>query len=513
MKLKGNNLIIVNILATYGRILLSAIMMLFSTRWVLKALGKDDFGLYSVVGGLIVFILFIGNTMVVSVQRFFAYAIGQGNPEEVKKWFNTALILHAGFSALLVVIGIPVGNYLLDHVMNIPPERLATCHWVYYLSIFGAVASLISIPSIAMFTAKQRIFELSFWNTMHIVLVFLLALILLHLQRLDLLLAYSVGMVGCKFLRDLSLVIRARIIFSECTIKKCYFFNKERIKKLISFSGWRLFGGLGTMLKNQGLALLLNVYGNSRINAAFGLANQLNAQTSTISGAVYNALSPEIISREGAGNRNGMISLSLRTTKFVMLLTFFWAIPLISEMDSVLGLWLEEIPEYASIFCKLVILAYIADQISIGYIGAIYAKGEIAGYQILLGGLHILTFPLGWLVLKFGGGYVWTVSCILLTSACVGFGRVLWVRKIIGTPVLRWFKEVFLKLCFVLIPTCFVIYFIRGFIEISLWRVVVIAISNMFLVCIFSWSFSLSKDERDFIKDKVFSIIKYMRIA
>lgn len=488
-------------------------MMLFSTRWVLKALGKEDFGLYSVVGGLIVFILFISNTMVVSVQRFFAYAIGQGDTEEVKKWFNTALILHIGFSALLVIIGVPVGNYLLDHVMNIPSERLTTCHWVYYLSIFGAVVSLISIPSIAMFTAKQRIFELSFWNTLHITLVFLVALTLLYLQEMDLLLIYSIGMVSSKFLRDLSLVIRARIIFSECSIKRYYFFNKERIKKLISFSGWRLFGGLGTMLKNQGLALLLNVYGNSRINAAFGLANQISGQTSTIGGAVYNALSPEIISREGAGNRNGMISLSIRATKFVMLLTFFWAIPLISEMDFILGLWLEEIPEYTSIFCKLVILAYIADLISIGYIGAVYAKGDIAGYQMLLGGLHILTFPLGWIVLKLGCGYVWTVFCVLLTSTCVGIGRVFWVKRTIGIAVSRWFKEVFLKLCFVLIPTCVCIFFIRGLIEISLSRVAVISVSNILLICIFSWSFSLNINEKEFVKNKIFSIIKYIKMV
>ena len=161
MKLKGNNLIIVNILATYARMVLVVGIGLFSTRWVLEALGKEDFGLYSVVGGLIGFMMFMGNTLSSSVVRFYAYSIGQGDPEGIKRWFNTAFLSFGVFSILLLILGIPIGHYLISNVMTIPPERVQTCLWVYDLSILNSISTLITRSYIGMLTAAQRIFELS----------------------------------------------------------------------------------------------------------------------------------------------------------------------------------------------------------------------------------------------------------------------------------------------------------------------------------------------------------------
>lgn len=511
MKLTGNNLVIVNILATYVRIVLSAGLMLFSTRWVLQALGKEDFGLFSVVGGLIVFILFIGNTMVVSVQRFFAYAIGQGDPEEVKKWFNSALSIHFSVVAILIFIGIPLGNFLLNHVMEIPLARLQTCHSVYYLSVLGAVGTMLAIPSLAMFTAKQRIFELSFWGTLQTIMTFLLAYYLLIASG-DLLFYYALGMVGIKLAIDATQVLRARFLFPECRVKSKYLIDKQRIKKLVSFSSWRLFGGAGTMLKNQGIALLLNIYGNANINAAFGVGNQVSSQTATIGGAVCNAVSPEIISREGSGNRDGMIRLSLRTTKFVMFLTFIWILPLFGELDYILRLWLTNVPEYTAVFCKLVILAYVTDNISVGYISAVYAKGDIAGYQALLGGLHLLAFPLAWLCLHSGGSYALAVSSILLTSALVGIGRVFWVKKIIGVPVLLWVKEVFLRCLAVFVPSLVGVLYLHRLMPESFSRFAIALMVNLITISILAWGVGLKTDEKKFILDKVKKVFSYLKV-
>lgn len=440
--------------------------------------------------------------MVVSVQRFFAFAIGQGDTEEVKKWFNSALSIHCSIVAILVFVGIPLGNYLLNYVMEIPSARLQTCHSVYYLSVLGAVGTMLAIPSIAMFTAKQRIFELSFWGTLQTVMTFLLAYYLLVASG-DLLLYYAIGMVGIKLAIDGIQILRARFLFPECRVKRRYLIDKQRIKKLVAFSGWRLFGGAGMMLKNQGIALLLNVYGNANINAAFGVANQVSSQTATIGGAVCNAVSPEIISREGTGNRDGMVKLSLRTTKFVMFLTFIWISPLFGELNYILNIWLGSVPEYTTVFCRLIILAYVADSISVGYISAVYAKGEIAGYQALLGGLHLLAFPLAWLWLHSGGSYASAVSSILLTSALVGIGRVFWVRRIIGVPVVLWVKEVLLKCLVVFVPSLFGVLCLHYFMTESFSRFIVALIVNLMLISVFAWYLGLKSDERNFLLNKI----------
>lgn len=309
MRLIGNNLIAVNILTSYARVVVLAALALFSSRWVLSALGEIDFGLYTVVGGLIVFILFLGNTLANSVQRFYAYTIGSNNFTELQKWFNCAFVLHSLFSILLLLIGIPLGNFLLEQILNLPLDRLSTCKWVYYFSVFSAMETMIFIPYWSMFYAKQRIFELTFWTSIQTILTFTFSWKLLNIRG-DLLLFYSFGVVLIKFFIDFLLVLRARFLFQECRIKSNFLFDKKRIIKLISFAGWNLFGAFGGVVKNQGLAFLINIFNGPKINAAFGIANQFASQTNNMSSAIYQSISPEITSHEGQGNRTGMISLS-----------------------------------------------------------------------------------------------------------------------------------------------------------------------------------------------------------
>ncbi|MGI6346850.1 MAG: MATE family efflux transporter [Limisphaerales bacterium] len=506
MKLTGNNLIIVNILATYARILFVAGLGLFSTRWVLQTLGREDFGLYSVVGGLIVFILFIGNTMAGSVQRFYAYAIGQGDPEEVKRWFNCAFMLHAGFSVALVLVGIPFGNYLLDHVMQIPLERLETCHWVYYLSIIGGVGTMMATPYLGMFYAKQRIFELSLWGALQAALMFSFALYILKVAG-DVLLLYAVGMVGIKLILDLVYIVRSFWLFRACRFQRSYCFSIKRSRKLASFAGWSLFGPAGGVLRNQGLALLINFFSGPKINAAFGIANQVAAQTGTITMSMYQAISPEITSREGGGERDRMISLSLRTSKFAVLITLLWLVPLYAEIDYILGLWLGEVPLYSSLFCRIILIAYFVDKLTIGYMGAIHAKGRIAGYQATLGGILILTFPLAWLVYLLGGSPGLAVSMTIFTSAACSIGRIWWVKHLMGVPISRWFKGVFLKIFHVSILVIGIVILFQQHIQVSFFRLFFLCVISCISTAGIAWFVALDINERMFARKKIMAAL------
>lgn len=480
-------------------------MGLFSTRWVLKALGKEDFGLYSVVGGLIVFITFLGSRLASSTQRFYAYAIGQGDPEEVKRWFNCALVLQIGFSALLVIIGVPFGNYLLDHVMNIPAGRLATCHWVYYLSILGAVGTMLTTPFLGMFYAEQRIFELSFWNVLQVALMFILALLLLRISG-DLLLIYALGMVGIKLAIDLFQIFRAFYLFKACKFQ--LFLNKSYSIELLSFTGWNLIAGVGSTLKNQGVAFLLNIYSGPVINASYGVANQVASQTNTLSSAVTHAISPEITSREGAGKRDMMISLSLRSSKFTTILTLLWFIPLYLEIDYVLGLWLYEVPKYTASFCKVVLFSYLIENISIGYSGAVSAYGKIAGYQATLGGLRVLTFPIIWVFFIVGFSPDLALSGMLITALGVTVGRVLWVKRLMGIPISLFVNSVLKKCIIISIMSITVGRFLDKTLEHSFTRLLIIITITSFCTLVSSWLFGFDKAEKEFVLNKMKRVLK-----
>ncbi len=484
--------------------------MLFSTRWVLQALGKEDFGLFSVVGGLIVFILFIGNTMAGGVQRFYAYTIGQEDSESVCKWFNTALSLHGFFVLILIAVGIPVGNYLLNHVMQIPESRLQTSHWIFNFSILGAVSTLISAPTIAMFTAKQKIYELSLCDFLQTILMFSLAIALLKVSG-DLLLIYSLGMILIKILVDVIKNIRAYFIFSECCIKINYWFHLGRIKKLTSFVGWNLFGTLGGVARNQGLAFLINLFSGPRINAGYGVANQVAAQTGTISVAMYSAISPEITRSEGAGERERMISLSLRLSKFIVFSTFFWLFPLYFEIESVLSLWLGDVPEHTGSFCRIILLVYTIDKLTIGCTSAVHAHGNIKGFQITGGLLLILTFPLVWLGYSIGLTPVQALSFMLVTGIAHSYSRVIWLNRLTNMPMARWVRGVLLPSIYVMLPAILMVFLVDYFTKPSTCRFIFIVFFIPSLILLTSWFLGMDDSERTFIKSKYNKVLEKIK--
>jgi len=507
VKLKGNNLIIVNILATYARMLLVVGIGLFSTRWVLQSLGKEDFGLYSVVGGLIGFMMFIGSSMNTSVLRFYAYSIGQGDPEGIKRWFNTAFVSFGIFSVLLVTFGVPIGHYLINNVMTIPPGRVQTCLWVYDLSIVSAVSTLISIPYIGMMVAAQRIFELSLWGMLSSLFSFCLAWYLLRATG-NLLLIYAIGLVLIKLLLDLIQVIRAQWIFKACHLNRSYWFDKKQFKELFAFVGWDFFGGLGYMVRFQGTAFLINIFSGPTVNAAYGVANQVAKQTGNITGALLGAISPEITAREGAGNRDRMISLSLRTSKFAVLLTYLWLIPLFIEIDYVLELWLKEVPEHAGIFCRFVLLAFLFDTATKGYRSAVLAVGNIKKFQLTLGTILVLTFPIVWCIYKLTGSPNLAVSTVAFTAGVHSLGRVYWVKQLLNVPYSYWIKGVFVKSLQVLILSLIVSLLLKHWMNSSFGFLILLSAISFITTCMSSWFFGLDETEKGFIREKIRQLIK-----
>ena len=247
----------INTGATYVRSIISAGLILFSSRWILNALGETDFGLFSVVGSLIIFITFLNSLMGSSTSRHFAYAIGQGKSEEVKRWFNTALGIHLCLATGLILAGWPLGEYVVTHYLTIPAERVDVCTLIFRISLGATFFSMISIPFVAMFTAKQCLTEIAIWGITQSASSFILALLLTKAPG-DRLLFYALGMAGIIAGVQICQIVRAFFLFSEYTLIGKYWFNKNRIKDIFTFASWSLIGGLGVTLRNQGSAILIN---------------------------------------------------------------------------------------------------------------------------------------------------------------------------------------------------------------------------------------------------------------
>jgi O-antigen/teichoic acid export membrane protein len=433
--------IALNTIATYARSIFSAALGLFSMRWVLGALGQSDFGLFSVVGSIITFIVFLNGVMAGSAARHFAYSIGEGDTETVNHWFNAALSIHMILPILLILIGWPIGEYCINYVLRIPPDRIVTSIWVFRISLISAFFSMVTIPFSAMFTAKQHITTLAFWGTLQSILSFSFAFLLTRMSG-DRLLLYAIGTVAITILMQVGLSVQAMIVFHECRIRRAQWFDVERFKKILSFAVWNFIGSFGAILRNQGSSILLNIYFGPKVNASFGIANSVSAQVMTLSSAMTGAFSPEITAREGRGDRKHMLDIALRMCKFSTLLVMLFAIPLIAEVEYVLKLWLHDVPQYAGILCQLMLVMFLIDQLTVGYMSAVNAQGKIAAYQATLGSILVLTLPLAWIFIKVGFSPISVGIAFVITIFLVSLGRVFWGRYLLEIPIKTWLNEV-----------------------------------------------------------------------
>lgn len=489
--------IILNTAATYSRSVFAIGLALFSSRWVLNALGQTDFGLFTVVGSLIVFITFLNSVMAGSASRHFAYAMGQGDAEEVKRWFNAAFSIHLCLATGLVLIGWPIGEYVIVNYLTVPVDRITACLWVFRISLVSTFLGMVSVPFIAMFTAKQHMPEIASWGMVRSVLTFILAFLLTQASG-DRLLWYAGGMATIPIFVLACQIFRALFLFRECSVERRYWFDKKRLKGIFSFAIWNLIGNLGALLRNQGSAILLNIFFGPSVNAAYGIANQVSAQTNQLSAAMMGAFSPEITSCEGRGDRERMLSLSLRSTKFATILILLFSIPLMVETEYVLKLWLHQPPEYTAMFCRLILTTFLIDRLTSGYMLAVIAHGRIAAYQATLGTSLVLTLPLAWLFLKLGYPPTSVGVAFIITMTVCSLGRVLWVQRLFGMPATKWLISVLMPCGLVATATTLSALLPRCFLSPSFSRLLLTTTVCIVASLLTSWLWALDDSERDF---------------
>jgi len=484
-------------LATYGRMILIVGLTLFSSRWILSALGQVDYGLFMAVGGVFGFLSFVNIAMSFSVQRYFAYAIGTGNKEDVNRWFNTALILHIGLALILVAVGLPIGRWVLKNVLTIPAGRMNTCVLVFYCTVLSCFLNVVSVPFASMFMAKQRIFEFTFISTGVAVLTFLLAFQLLHIAG-DRLIFYAAGTLAVQMLAFLAQGARSVIGFEECRIHVARGLESWRMKKLLSFTGWSLLSTIAFVLRGQGVILLLNIYGGPVVNSAFGIASQVSGQAGALSGGMMGAVSPEITASEGRGERERVLSLAMRSCKFATLLSLLTLIPLMVDTEKVLSLWLKDVPPYTASFCRIMLLNFFASQMILGAVVATKACGKIALAETVSAGILMLALPLAYMFLKVGLSVIWVVGCILLTTVvCTIAG--LWIAKILyGFSPMGWFRHVVLRCAVVMGLGLVVAAGVQRMLEPSLVRFLLITVANASVLMVGGWLWVLDRAEKNF---------------
>lgn len=492
---------IVNTSAQYVKSLVNIVLSLYSTRIVLEALEISDYGLYSVVGGLVAMLGFMTNALVITTQRYMSYYYHE-NVAYVKKLFVNSLFLHLLIGGGLSLVLLLPQDWLVNNVLNIPADRIQAAVYVYGITIFMLFVTIVTAPFKALFIARENIVYISVVEVCDGILKLLLAFCLLGVT-VDKLLFYAGMMALIILVNFFAFAIYSLLHYEECTIKirRCDI-EKDSLRRLMGFAGWTTYGMGAVAARNQGTAVILNCFFGTVINAAYGIAFQVQSAVSFVATSIYNAMNPQIMKAEGAGEREKASFLAARESKYSAILMSVVIVPLIMEMPSVLDWWLKDVPEGSVLFCRSILVAFLCDQMTYGLHTLNQALGNIRVYTLMVYTPKLLTLPLIWLLLRHGAD-VWTAMCVYVgIELLVAVFRLPYLKYTAGICVWRYLKKVIaplLFLCGILVSVGYLCMFL-GF---GFWTsLFVMSVSGVLLV----WFVILDEGERSslssFIKVK-----------
>lgn len=512
-----NRRIFLNIIATYGRSLFALACGLFTGRWLLMSLGEVDYGLISVVGALTGFIGFISGLIAAAVGRFYTFSIGQARVmgaaglEECRKWFNTAFLLHSVIPLAMLIIGYPIGDYAIRHEwLNIPPDRVEACLWVFRFSCLSGFLGLVTVPFNAMYGAKQYIAELTVYSFVTTTLnVCFLYYMVTHPG--DWLARYALWGALLAIAPNLIITIRAYQLFPECRFRRAYLWSWSRTKALFAYAAAQSLDIFVTLLRHQGIAILVNKYLTPAHNAAITVANTVTTHCYTLAGCMTGAFAPALTSACGAHDYKRMHTLAFGVCKIGILLIFIFALPMLLEVHEVMRLWLKEPPAYAPGLCALFLIASITERFAWGHSLALNANGKLFACQGLLCFVNLLLFPLAWIALACGYD-VYSVGAvhILMMIGNVAV-RVYYARKLVNMGIRHWLFSVVLPLL-TLASICLLVGAVPRFLlEPSFWRVCLTTLIIEVVYLPVAWFTVLSKEERGFIREKLLMMWNKLR--
>lgn len=423
----------------YGKMVVTTVITLYLTRVVLEYLGVNDFGIYNLIGGVIALLSFINSALMVSTQRFLSVGLGEKDFAKIKSTLSASIIIHWAMAILLTIVLELCSLFLFDGFLNIAPERITAAKWVYQLMVLSTVITIISVPYNAIINARE---DLWFFSIVETICAFLKlgVIILFHCSHDDPLLVYTGWIVVITFL---NLVLKygwCKIKYSECKkIKYRVKGNGSLIKSIMGFSGWNAFGTLALAGRNQGVAIILNIFWGTAINAVYGIANQVNGQLVYFSTMMTTSMTPQIMKSYGERNFKRMLDLSVFTCKLAFLMSAVFAIPLLIEMDFVLRIWLKNVPQYTGIFCSLIIFMFLLMQLCPGLNRAIQACGRIREYQLLTVTALLLPVPVGYVLGKIGGDNTWILYAMIASQGIQVFITTFMAKKLVGLKVMPFF--------------------------------------------------------------------------
>lgn len=476
------------------------LVTLYTSRIILNTLGVDDFGIYNVVGGVVTMFAFFNSAMSSATQRFLSIEIGKGDYVQLRKTFNAAQIIHIGIAILIFILAETIGLWILKTYLVIPADRLQAALWVYHFSVLSFMVSVVQVPYNATIIAHERMNVYAYVSIIEVILklliVFMLTWITFDKLKLYGILLFIVVLVIAAIYR-----VYTRKNFEESKFEVVKDFTLY--KTLISFSSWNLFGNIAVIAKGQGVNILLNIFFGPTVNAARGIATQVQSAVLSFVTNFQTAVNPQIIKSYASNNLEYMNSLIIKSSKISFYLLFLITLPILLEVDQILKLWLKIVPDYTPTFTILILILILINSVSGPLMTAAQATGNIKIYQIVVGTLQFLILPISYLFLKLGYSPEISLYIAIFIEVIALFFRLIFLKRMMNFPFRLFLKEVINKNILIFILASILPLIIKNSIDMSIARLFIVITISMTWTLIIEFFIGFNKKERLFILSNI----------
>jgi O-antigen/teichoic acid export membrane protein len=485
--------------------LFTMVISLYTVRVVLNTLGVVDFGIYNVVGGIVTMFAFLSNVMSNASQRFFAFDLGQNNTLQLEKTFSTISWIYIIIAVIILLLGETVGLWFLKEKMTIPEYRMNAAIAVYQFSILSFIVTVLNIPCVSIIIANENMKMFSLMSMLDVSLKFAIIYPLITVPY-DKLKLYAILM----FLVTLFIALVYRFVcIRKYNIRFKFVLDRSSFRIILTYSGWNLFGAITSILNNQGINILLNIFFGPVVNASRTIAYQVNSAVTSFSNSFYTAINPQIIKSYANGDKNRMFTIVLTGSRFAFFLLLMLSLPIFIEMKAILSFWLSQVNEYMIVFTRIVIIYSLINIWENPLTQVVRATGNIRRYQIMVGSVTLLTVPISYLLFKLN--YPPSTAFIVLTIIyfIVTFVRLTVLKQLIEFPIRKYIKNVLFVNIIVALGAAIAPVLCHNAISNSILRLIMVFLTSFISVLLFVYFIGLNNTEKEKV---IFYLKKHVRI-
>lgn len=505
---ENNKRIAKNTLMLYVRMMFSMIVSLYTSRVILSTLGVVDYGIYNVVGGVVSMFSIISASLSAAISRYLTFELGKNDIQRLKTVFSTSITIQIIISLIVIILAEIVGIWFLNNKMVIPVDRLEAANWIFQFSLMTFVIGLISLPYNAAIIAHERMRAFAYIGIFE-VLAKLGIVFSLMIAPIDKLVFYGLLLLLLSIVIRIIYGVYCKKQFEECTYH-CIM-DKPLLKEMFGFAGWNFIGASSAILRDHGGNIIINLFCGPAVNAARGIAIQVNGMVNSFVGNFMTAVNPQITKSYAAGKYDYMMDLIFKSARFSFYLLLILSLPIMVSADYILHLWLDIVPEHSSAFLQLTLLFSLSETLATPLVTAMLATGRIRNYQIIVGGLQMMNLPISYTCLRCGLPPEAVFIVAIGVSVICELARVYMLRRMINLSARVFLRKVYINVWIVLATSAVLPFILKWYLDENLISFASCCMLSLICSVLSVCYIGCNKGERLYLKEQINTFIKKIK--